>query len=334
MNIRKKIVVGTLAAIVGLFALSLHPRHPSAVIYGVSFSRFHSDELGLDWKKTYLALLNDLHVRHFRFSAHWPLTELADGTYHFDELDFQMDQARQKGADVILAVGRRLPGWPECHVPAWAAQLSQDQRQEKLLAYVRVVVNRYKNYPNIKYWQVENEPYLTFFSRANCGDLDEQLMEREIALVRALDPRHAILLTDSGELSTWHGAYTHGDIFGTSVYLYIWKQHIGPFRYPLRPGFLVAKQRLARWLWGEKPIIAIEVSAEPWLLKPIVDVPISTQMDRMNPEKFQEMLQFTQKAGFDTAYLWGAEWWYWLKLHGQNALWNSARSTFPGPAER
>src|SRR3989338_4044696 len=94
--------------------------------YGVSFSRFHADELKLDWKETYLALLDDLCVRNFRFSAHWPLTEPEKDKYNFSELDFQMSEAHSSGASVILAVGRRLPGWPECHIPDWAMELSDE----------------------------------------------------------------------------------------------------------------------------------------------------------------------------------------------------------------
>src|SRR5690348_16991142 len=104
-----------IACVLGvLYALSWHPA-PKHNDYGVSFSKFHADELGLNWRQVYLALLDDLKIRNFRFSAHWPLTEPTDGVYNFSELDYQMQQARNRDASVILAVGRRLPGWPECH---------------------------------------------------------------------------------------------------------------------------------------------------------------------------------------------------------------------------
>ena len=101
-----------------LFLLTLRPA-PTRISYGMSFTKLHADELKLDWKETYLALLNDLGVRHFRFSAHWPNTEPQEGKYNFTELDFQMAQAKSHNAEVILAIGRRLPGWPECHDPEW-----------------------------------------------------------------------------------------------------------------------------------------------------------------------------------------------------------------------
>ncbi len=297
-------------------------------VYGVSFSKFHTNELKLDWKSTFLATLNDLGVRHFRFSAHWPLTEPHDGIFHFEELDFQMAQAKAKGADVIMAVGRRLPGWPECHMPDWVRALPKDKQQKKILEYISAVVNRYKSYGNILYWQVENEPYLGFFSRPLCGALDQGFLEQEIAMVRQLDPHHPIMLTDSGELSTWYGAYTHSDVFGTSMYLYIWNHTLGPLRYPIRPGFFNIKQNIVRLLGGQKKSIVIELAAEPWLLQPIVSTSFDIQFARMGSDKFQEVLNFSSKTSFDTFYLWGAEWWYWLKLHGYSDHWHIAKNLF------
>ena len=164
--------------IIALFLLSLK-KTPEKLVYGVSFSRFHTDELKLDWKETYLALLNDLGVKHFRFSAHWPNTEPKEGKYNFSELDFQMREAKAKNATVIMAVGRRLPGWPECHIPEWAKDLSMEEQQAKILKLIETTVNRYKGYSNILYWQVENEMFLTGFSRANCGSLDREFLQRD-----------------------------------------------------------------------------------------------------------------------------------------------------------
>jgi hypothetical protein len=296
--------------------------------YGVSFSKFHSDELKLNWRETYLAILNDLGVRNFRFTAHWPMTEPADGRFNFTELDFQMNEARKAEASVILAVGRRVPGWPECHVPDWAAGLSREAQEEKILRYIEATVKRYKDYPNMVYWQVENEPYLLFFSRHACGDFNEDFLKKEIELVRKLDPDTPIILTDSGEMSTWHNAYRNGDAFGTSIYLYIWNHKIGKFRYPITHHFFRVKHNVMKLLFGEKKSIVIELSAEPWLIQPIIDVPVETQLERMGLDKFNQMLAFSAKTGFDDFYLWGAEWWYWLKQNGREEHWQRAHEIF------
>ncbi|MEK7603892.1 MAG: cellulase family glycosylhydrolase [Patescibacteria group bacterium] len=296
--------------------------------YGVSFSRFHADELGLDWKETYLALQNDLGVKNFRFSAHWPITEPQKDKYNFEELDFQMAEAKRNGATVILAVGRRLPGWPECHIPGWAMELSQEERNDELLELIARVVNRYKNYDNIIYWQVENEPFLTGFSRSACGELDKEILQREIELVKKLDPR-PVLITDGGEFGDWFRAYSRGDVFGTSLYLYVWPGSVGfPFRYPITPAFFRIKHNIVRLLMDAKPSFIVELSTEPWLLQPIVETPIEVQLERMGMDKFNEMIDFSSKTGFNGYYLWGAEWWYWLKLSGRSEHWERAKQLY------
>ena len=297
-------------------------------IYGASFSRFHTDELGLDWKETFLALQNDLGVKHFRFSAHWPITEPEKDKYNFTELDFQMAEAHRNGASVILAVGKRLPGWPECHIPEWAMKLSDEERKKELLEFITLVVNRYKYYDNIIYWQVENEPFLTGFSRSACGDLDKKMLQREIDLVKELDSR-PVLVTDSGEIGDWFRTYSRGDIFGTSLYLYVWPRPVGfPLRYPITPAFFRIKHNLVRLFLGAKPSFVVELSTEPWLLQPIVETPIEVQLDRMGIDKFNEMIDFSAKTGFNGFYLWGAEWWYWLKLQGYSDHWERAKQLF------
>ncbi|MBI2674248.1 MAG: beta-galactosidase [Candidatus Yanofskybacteria bacterium] len=339
MKKRTKIIIQILLIIIAvLWVFSLDfSDEMGEPIYGVSFSRFHTDELGLDWRETYLALQNELGVKNFRFSAHWPLTEPEKDKYNFAELDFQMSEARSSGVSVILAVGRRLPGWPECHEPQWV----QDQKlkiknqkefelfkQERILKYIETVVNRYKGYDNIIYWQVENEPFLTGFSRSECGPLDKEFLDEEIALVKSLDDR-PILITDSGEIGDWFRAYSRGDVFGTSLYLYVWPRSIGfPIRYPVTPAFFRIKHNLVRLILGAKPSFVVELSAEPWLLQPIVETPTEVQLDRMGIDKFNEMIDFSAKSGFNESYLWGAEWWYWLKLQGLPDHWERAKQLF------
>ena len=323
-----KVLTVLIVIMIILMLLSIRPiPDKSEIKYGVSFSKFHADELKLDWKETYLAILDGLGVRRFRFSAHWPLTEPEMGKYNFSELDFQIDEASKRGAEVILAVGRRLPGWPECHEPDWAQKLSPKDRNDRILKYIEAVVDRYKDNTTIKMWQVENEPFLGFFGRSHCGELNEGFLKEEIELVRQLDPSRQILITDSGEFGKWLSAYEHGDAFGTSLYLYVWwRQFIGPLRYPITPAFFRIKHNVVRLLKGDKPSMIIELSSEPWLLQPIVDTPISTQLERMGIDKFNEMISFSSKTGFDTMYLWGAEWWYWLKKNGHsNEHWDRAQ---------
>ncbi len=299
------------------------------ITYGVSFSKFHSDELKLDWKKTYLAILDDLKVKNLRLSAHWPMIEPTASKYNFEEIDFQMEEAKKRDISVILAIGRRLPGWPECHVPDWAQKLSESEQRDKILKLLEVLVNRYKNYPNLKYWQVENEPFLGFFGRSHCELPDEDFLKKEIELVRANDKNHLVLVTDSGEFGFWNQSYQNGDIFGTSMYLYVWSAWFGPIRYPIGPSFFRVKQAVVELLKGKKPKILIELSGEPWLLSPIVETSLEIQFQRMDMNKLNEVINFASKSSFDTQYLWGAEWWYWLSQEQNHPeFWQRAKELF------
>lgn len=314
--------------LVGLLTLLAYKPAPERITYGMSFNTPYARELGLDWQETYDAILDDLGVRHLRLAAHWPMVEPFRGIYNFTELDYQIRRAEEVGAEVVLAVGRRLPRWPECHVPGWVKELTAEEQTVELLGYVEAVVNRYKNNPAVKIWQVENEPFLRVFAFEHCGPLNLSVLDQEIALVRKLDASRPILITDSGNLGTWHQAYRRGDMFGTSVYVHFWNPDLGPFRTILPPAAYRMKENINALLFSRKPTLLIELSAEPWLLEPIVDTPLPVQFSRMNVEKFADILKYAERTRFDRQYLWGAEWWYWLLLRGEPAMWEFGRSLF------
>ncbi|MEN9920129.1 MAG: hypothetical protein RL538_22 [Candidatus Parcubacteria bacterium] len=306
---------------------------PESITYGMSFNTMYAEELGLEWRDAYDAILNDLGVRHLRLAAHWPMVEPGRGVYNFDELDYQIAGAERVGASVVLAVGRRLPRWPECHVPKWAQTLSEEERNEEQMKYMEAVVNRYKGSSAVTIWQVENEPFLEVFAFEHCGHLDTAFLDKEIELVRSLDGTRPILVTDSGNLGTWQGAYSRGDMFGTSVYVHFWNPELGQFRTFLPPWFYRVKDNLMGAIYGEKRTVLIELSAEPWLLEPVVDVPVETQFTRMNLEKFEDILTYAEGTHYDTQYLWGAEWWYWLLLQDRPEMWERGKRLFQNKTE-
>lgn len=329
---QKTIVSIILVAVLApLFLFLASPRNiPERIVYGVSFNTPYARELGLDWKKAYLAILDELEVRHLRLAAHWTMVEPSRDTFNFNELDFQIKEAEVRGADVILGVGRRLPRWPECHVPEWARTLPWEEQKGEIRELIAAVVNRYKNNPVVTYWQVENEPFLGVFAEEQCGALDKAFLDEEIALVKELDPSRPILMTDSGNLGGWAGAYKRGDAFGTSMYLYLWTPELGPFTSVLPPSYYRMKRTAARLAFGAKENFLIELSLEPWLLRPVVEVPLEEQFERMDIEKFNNVIAFAKETGFDRQYLWGAEWWYWLKEQGDDSFWLRAKELYRG----
>lgn len=328
--VRKLLIAASavvLLCIAGIFILA-HKEVPESITYGMSFNTLYANELGLDWKETYEAILGDLGVRHLRLAAHWPMVEPINNVYSFTELDYQIRRAEEVGAEVILAVGRRLPRWPECHVPSWAQDLSWEEQQQQILDYSTIVINRYKDSPAITYWQIENEPYLEVFAKEHCGEFDESFFEREVAHFRSLDDSRPFLVTDSGNLGQWVGAYKQGDAFGTSVYIHFWNPELGQFKTILPPAAYRIKENIMALLYGKKETFLIELSAEPWLVEPIVDVDIETQYSRMDLEKFNEILAYAEDTRLEKQYLWGAEWWYWLKAKGHPEIWERGKELF------
>lgn len=297
------------------------------VDFGVTFSEPFAKQLGLDWQAAYLALLDDLHVRKLRLIAYWPEIEKEAGNYVFDDLDWQIKEARKRKAEVILAIGRKTPRWPECHIPEWAKGLSKDAQQEKVLALLNQIVEHYKDNPAIKYWQVENEPFFNSFGE--CPKLDKKFLDKEIALVKSLDAR-PIILTDSGELSSWLGPMRRTKILGTTLYRVVWSETLGYFRYPLPPVFYYKRARLAEELFGLEKVLVIELQAEPWGPKQIYETPITQQEQSMNLTEFKKTVEYMRQTGLEEAYLWGVEWWYWMKTTiGDPGIWNEAKKLWP-----
>ncbi len=297
--------------------------------YGVTFSAPHARDIGLDWKEVYTAMLDDLGVRRMRLAAYWDEIEPTRGEFTWDDLDYQIAEAKKRDAEVILSVGRRLPRWPECHVPGWADTLVWEEQKQEALRQITAVIERYKHERTIVMWQVENEPYLTAFATEHCGWLDEDFFKDEIAHVRSLDSR-PIMVTDGGNFGLWYGAYRAGDVFGTSMYLYFWRPDVGLFRSALPPAYYHAKSNLMRLLFGEKKIVLSDLSLEPWLGAHIDDVSIESQIERMSTEKMREIVEYARQSPFDTQYLWGVEWWYWMKQKGHPEFWDFAKRLYAG----
>lgn len=304
---------------------------PEEIRYGVTFSKFRADELRIDWKPTYEAILTDLGVKRLRLVAHWDMVEPEEGRFNFEELDYQMQRAEEEGAEVILAVGRRLPSWPECHEPGWVSGYEFPDQIDHIKEYMTEVVNRYKDSPALVMWQVENEPFILFYGSAQCGSTVARVLDDQIALVKELDPGKPILLTASGEIGVWNGTWSRADVFATTLYRWVYSGEFRTFvTYPTTPGFFRAKRTLTELTTGEKkPAILAELAAEPWLKTANVDAPLKDQLAAMNVERLNSTIEFASKTSFDEQYLWGAEWWYYLKeTHGEEEVWNWAREFF------
>ncbi|MBU4421859.1 hypothetical protein L6259_00980 [Candidatus Parcubacteria bacterium] len=288
--------------------------------FGVTFSPGQAYYLGLDPKEVLHASLTDLGIKKYRLSAYWDKVEEKQGKYDFSQIDWQIDEVSKEGGEIILAVGRRLPRWPECHDPAWIKGLPEEKIQENVLALVEKTIERYKSSPAIKAWQVENEPFLSIFGE--CPAPDPEFLKKEIALVRSLDNR-PIALTASGELSSWTNEALLADKVGVSLYRTTWNSILGMFYYPLTPHYYKSRANTLRLLGKE--VFVSELQAEPWERQPLPQTPLIEQKELMNEKMLSSSVKFAKRAGFDEIYLWGAEWWYWLKNQGDDGMWQTVK---------
>jgi len=329
----KKLIITILFVLALAIVLPLaslrHIYNKDELSYGVTFSPRFIEQMGLNWQEAYVKILDDLGVKKLRLSAYWDQIEYKQDVFNYNDLDWQLQEATKREVQVILAVGGRLPRWPECHFPVWAQALEKSDREREIFDYIKQTIERYKDNDDITAWQIENEPFLPHFG--DCPKLDRSFLDAEIALARSLDNR-PIIITDSGELSLWVPAARRADIFGTTLYRDTFSLHLNRYiHYPIPPGFFRLKQNLTEFFSYPKPkkIILIELQAEPWGPKPYYELTKSERERTMSLEKFKEILEYARLGGFQGFYLWGVEWWYWEReVNGNPALWNEAKKIF------
>lgn len=298
---------------------------PAQTIWGVTFSQLMSKQLGLDWRANYEAIVNDLHPDGIRLIAYWNHIEPKENEWDFADLDWQMSEAQSSSIPVILALGQKAPRWPECHFPSWLDTKDAIKRKESLLVYLKAVVLRYQNSPNLNAWQVENEPLFTF---GECPPYDEKLLSDEIALVKSIDPIHPVLLTDSGELGNWYQVARLGDEVGTTLYRDVYNGKLARhITYPLSPEFYSLKESVAKILANksQQKFIVAELDAEPWGQKQIYEMTTENQMKLFGLDNLKNIVSFAQATKFDAFYFWGVEWWYSLKQQGYPEYWKEAK---------
>jgi len=292
------------------------------ITWGVTFFPKQATDLGLDWTQVYLALLDNMKVKNFRLAVPWNIVESEHGKYDFSSVDWMIEEAQKRDAKILLAVGRKLFRWPECHDPQWIYEYKQEHIDEMTLQFLRDSVEHFKHYENIIAWQVENEPGFPF-GECHLDVPSKDLFKKEVELVRSLDSR-PITSTDSGELSSWLSFSAEVDKLGVSLYRVTENPTFGRFYYPMRPGFYQKKTKLVQAInKNVKEVFLSELQLEPWALEPLQSMTLKEQFNSMSFARAQTTIEYAKRTGFDEIYLWGVEWWYWLsKQHQDSRFWN------------
>jgi hypothetical protein len=316
------------------------------VRFGTTFSEPYARSLGLEPRAAFRAIGRELGLGIVRLCTYWDRTEPEPGRFDFASLEWQAEEALDAGLEVILTVGQKAPRWPEFYLPPWlprdpSGNTVRDQTfEERLLTFIERTVTHFRG-SSISTWQVENEPYIA----VNGPRIDEGLLRREIELVRRLSGS-PVMLTESAGKRDWRRAARWCDILGVNLYTRRWKRHLQN----LWLGGYVDVNRLAKWyarragevwtvgdapkgrLYGRKVMVA-ELQAEPWgpQGKAVHELTPEEAQKTMDPVRLRANVALADEAGFETALLWGAEWWYWLReRRGDDSMWEAGKREVRG----
>jgi hypothetical protein len=297
---------------------------------GVSFIPDYAQSLGLNPEQT-MDALTSIGVKQFRLVSYWSDMEPSPGHYDFSQLDWEFQKAEAAHAKVILTVGLRQPRWPECHAPSWVdTSQPESQWQPQLEAFMKQVVERYKNSPSLESYQLENEYFLKGFGQ--CTNFSRQRLVSEYNLVKATDPDHPIIVSRSNNTLGFPVGQPQPDEFSVSVYRRVWDAG-WTHRYLEYPqpawfyAFLAGTQKI---ITGKDMMIG-ELQAEAWPPngQTIQNTSLAEQNKSLDAKRLKSNFEFGKATGMRSIDMWGAEYWYYrdVKLHDPS-LWNVAKQEF------
>jgi len=298
---------------------------------GVTFVPNYARYLGVDPKETFEAIINDLDVDRVRLVSYWKDIEPVEGQFNFDDLDWQFNLAEKHGTKVSLAIGMRQPRWPECHEPDWIdASKPRSEWQPALEKFMSAVINRYKDSPALDSYQLENEYFLEIFGE--CKNFDRQRLVEEYDLVKRLDSNTKVIISRSNNWTIFSGFPTgdpRADEFGISVYKRVWDRTFTKryFEYPI-PAWFYSSLAGGGKIFTGKDLMIHELQAEAWTPDgyEIKDAPVEELYKSMNPSRLKNRIKYAADTGMRTVDLWGAEWWYQMKVNrNEPGLWDTAK---------
>ncbi|MEI7741603.1 MAG: hypothetical protein WCJ29_03795 [bacterium] len=318
------LLLGLVSAVSLVIQSQLAKFRAQPVELGATYSTKYAYWLGLDSHKAFVSMLDDLKIRDFRLPVYWSDIEKSAGDYDWNETKWLLDEAAKRDAKVTIAIGVKVPRYPECFVPDWAIGLSPEKYSAALNRYLESGVRALNDKPALVAWQVENEPMFKYFG--DCPMPDPVLLKKEIAAVRGASDK-LIMTTSSGEFGSWVSEGLLVDKLGISLYRGAYIGKIGYFAYPAPSWYYSIRRVLAQG--AVKDIFISELQVEPWLQDDMQKVPVPQQITSMPISKIKANLEFAHETGFRRIWLWGPEWWLYLKeKHGIDTYWEYGKTLF------
>ncbi|MDQ3123837.1 MAG: hypothetical protein M3Q14_04105 [bacterium] len=303
-----------------------HQHEP--LVIGATFIPNYARNYGLDPRETLTAMVDEIGFKQLRFVSYWSDIEKEQGTYNFDELDWQMKLAEDRNVKVSLSLGLRQPRWPECHMPSWA-QFEGTSWYKPLSDFIAATVNRYKDSPVLDSYQLENEYFLKGFGY--CPDMNRQRLIDEYNLVKQIDTNTPVIVTLSNNGIGMPIGEPTPDKWAVSVYKRVWDAQFTKryFEYPIPAWYYGFRAGIIELTRGRSMAIH-ELQAEAWTpgsYGGTVNTPLEEQDKSMNADRLKHRISYGKATGMRSIDVWGPEWWYWRKVtHNDPAMWNTAKA--------
>jgi Cellulase (glycosyl hydrolase family 5) len=307
---------------------------------GTTFIKINAEHLGLDWRSAYREILNDIGIKQIRIPIFWDQLERTPGAFDWADLDWQMQQAQQSQAQVMLVVGHRVPRYPECYAPDWTKGMDDAAFKRSLLAMMETVVRRYRDHPALGAWQVENEPLAKIMGKiwgdGSCRDVAPWVAE-EVRSVRRLNQRRLPVVVTYA-FTPWTASQLRrtlddfgSDVVGITLFNKVFFRspifhgYVEMFRLgPIAPLRLAYQRSLAQT--KAKDFWVAEMQTEPWGPKGPYefDRPEDAAIS-MNPVRLRQTWDAAVQGGASRVYLWGVEWCLVERQRGRSAMLDAVR---------
>lgn len=187
-----------------------------------------------------------------------------------------------------------------------------------------------QNHPALSSYQLENEFFLSVFGE--CPDFSRDRLIDEYNLVKSLDANTPVVISRSNNAIGFPINEPRPDVFGVSVYKRVWDKTLTKryVEYPF-PGWFYGFLAGGGKLITGKELMIHELQAESWAPDgfEIKTAPIDELYKSMNPERLANRFEYAQASGMKRMDLWGAEWWYAMKVNrNEPGLWETAKAEY------